>query len=61
MHTNLIFEWNVAREKQQDWLRQAAQERMIRSAKSVPGSSAKVDRQAPGNLRMWLVRRRATS
>jgi hypothetical protein len=27
MHTNLIFEWNVAREKQQDWLRQAAQER----------------------------------
>jgi len=61
MHTNLIFEWNVAREKQQDWLRQAAQERMSRSAKPIPGSNPKVDRQAPGNLGMWLVRRRATT
>ena len=60
MHTNLSFEWNIAREKRQDWLRQAAEERLIRSAKSVPGSNTKVDRRAPSNL-MWLVRRRATS
>ena len=58
MHTNLSTEWSIARDKRQDWLRQAAQERLIQTAKAKRGSSTKVDRQRPTTLRMWLVRRR---
>ena len=59
MHTDLSIEWNIAREKRQDWLRQGAQERLIRAAKAERGSSTKVNHQWSANLRMWFVRRRA--
>lgn len=59
MHTNLSIEWNIAREKRQDWLRQAAQEQLVRAAEEERGSSSKAVRRAPGSLRLWHVRRRA--
>jgi hypothetical protein len=59
MQPNLYIGWNIAREKHQDWLRQAAQERLVRTAEATRGSSTKSEQRKRRSLRLWLVRRRA--
>ena len=59
MHPNLMTEWDIAREKRQDWLHQAEQERLVRTSKAERRSGNKAERHGPRSLRLWFVRRRA--
>jgi hypothetical protein len=59
MCNNLDVELLVAREKRRDLLRRAAQNRLLRLAKTRSESSARADRRTQGGLKIRMVWRKA--